>query len=395
VKTVYLVIQKYKYGEGSSSGVYTGFADSFSKSGYNVEVLCCKDKDQLTEENMDKVKIKRFSTPAWNLPFFGGVLNYILLSFHVLFYLRKKAKRGDIFIANGLSALGVINKPYILRIGLPAKSFNKNMNIAKTYLGFFSRINMGGRFLLQGVLEKICFRNAMAYLAPSKEILSLHYKLYGTNNRPYFIPYTDIDAVFFQNRKKEPHKFIKMLVVCAGGNEKILKGIVYLEECVPDLMKKYPSLLIMHAGEKFKWKVPEWCNKQIVQYGKVNWKKMSGLYSEADFLVSTTLKEGFPHMILESMASGLPIVTSDIEGISEYIEHMKSGYIFKRGNVEELKKGVSYFIDHKKEAAEMGKHAKRKIACLKYEIYIKKVVCFVESVYLGKKENVNLLNNLC
>jgi glycosyltransferase involved in cell wall biosynthesis len=54
---------------------------------------------------------------------------------------------------------------------------------------------------------------------------------------------------------------------------------------------------------------------------------MPRLYSKADVLILPTFREGMSLVTLEAMASGLPVVTSDIPAQAELIEHAKGGFL--------------------------------------------------------------------
>lgn len=59
-------------------------------------------------------------------------------------------------------------------------------------------------------------------------------------------------------------------------------------------------------------------------------------YREADILVFTSRAEAMPRTILEAMASSLPIVSTNVDGIPELIEHKKDGYLYSPGDVQSL-----------------------------------------------------------
>ena len=53
----------------------------------------------------------------------------------------------------------------------------------------------------------------------------------------------------------------------------------------------------------------------------ITWMRKSHLY------VSTTFADPFNNTILEAMACGLPIITSDVSSIPEFVSHKKNGMI--------------------------------------------------------------------
>ncbi len=51
--------------------------------------------------------------------------------------------------------------------------------------------------------------------------------------------------------------------------------------------------------------------------------------------------EGFPLSILEAMRAGLPVVASDVGGVSEAVEDGRTGYLVRRGDVQMLAQKLS------------------------------------------------------
>ncbi len=65
-------------------------------------------------------------------------------------------------------------------------------------------------------------------------------------------------------------------------------------------------------------------------------KNMNELYPCCDVAVSTSRIEGLPFNIMEAMASGLPVIASDIKGHKELTTHGENGLLFESENLEEL-----------------------------------------------------------
>lgn len=98
------------------------------------------------------------------------------------------------------------------------------------------------------------------------------------------------------------------------------------------------------------------------QYGKLcnidfrgNVQNVNHYLKACDTYVSTSKSEGLPNGGLEAMATGLPVVLSDIEQHLEiYNVDNGIGYVYQQGNGEELAQILSAI---KEKAAEMGKTA--------------------------------------
>ncbi|MEM4365991.1 MAG: glycosyltransferase family 4 protein, partial [Candidatus Woesearchaeota archaeon] len=163
---------------------------------------------------------------------------------------------------------------------------------------------------------------------------------------------------------------------------------------LPELFAKFKELKLIHVGDKFEWNVPEWCKERIISVGRVPWSRMKDYYKTADIFVSCSLHEGFPNALLEAMAAGTPIVTSDIEGIEEYIRHGKEGLIFRRGDTKELRECIEYLLKNPSIRKQMAEKAFARARTLDYSIYAKKLLYFIEKIYENEKDSqihINLL----
>lgn len=69
------------------------------------------------------------------------------------------------------------------------------------------------------------------------------------------------------------------------------------------------------------------------------------LLKSANCLALPSLWEGMPNIVLEAMASGLPVVVSQVEGTAELIQHGETGLLAKPGSVEELKTALDAILN--------------------------------------------------
>lgn len=73
---------------------------------------------------------------------------------------------------------------------------------------------------------------------------------------------------------------------------------------------------------------------------------MAMILSEFDFLViPSTWHENSPLVLLYALASHVPVIVSDVEGLTEFIEHGRNGYIFARGDVNDLARVLNKIVD--------------------------------------------------
>ncbi len=78
--------------------------------------------------------------------------------------------------------------------------------------------------------------------------------------------------------------------------------------------------------------------------------------------------EGTPVSVMESMAMGRPIITSDAPGCRETVRDGENGFLVPPGNVDALVSAMEYLIEHPKERARFGQ-ASRCIAEEKFDVH--------------------------
>ena len=82
-------------------------------------------------------------------------------------------------------------------------------------------------------------------------------------------------------------------------------------------------------------------------------------YKEASIaLVPSIWKTNAPYAVLEAMAYGLCVIASDDEGITEMIEHKKTGLLFKRCDEKDFGEKLDYVLKNPKEIKTMGNNAR-------------------------------------
>ncbi len=82
------------------------------------------------------------------------------------------------------------------------------------------------------------------------------------------------------------------------------------------------------------------------------------LLAEADVFVLPSFAEGVPVSLMEAMAAGLPVVATAVGGVSELVEHERTGLVVPPGDVEALTAALERLIlnaDLRNELARAGR----------------------------------------
>jgi glycosyltransferase involved in cell wall biosynthesis len=105
--------------------------------------------------------------------------------------------------------------------------------------------------------------------------------------------------------------------------------------------------------------------QQVVLLGNRN--DVRTLLKEADIFCLFSKWEGLPVSIIEAMYAGLPVVASNVGGISELVEDHKTGYLLDGLDVEKAARLLSVLIDDRKLCQTMGS-AGRAVAMKRFSL---------------------------
>lgn len=94
-------------------------------------------------------------------------------------------------------------------------------------------------------------------------------------------------------------------------------------------------------------------------------------YAAADALVFPSYREGFPNVVIESGAMGLPSIVTDINGSREIIINGENGVIIPSKDEESLYQAMKHFIEHPEEVAAMAAKARPLIASRYEQSYVR------------------------
>lgn len=99
-------------------------------------------------------------------------------------------------------------------------------------------------------------------------------------------------------------------------------------------------------------------NPNIEYLGFMNQEKIFNEMQKASFLVfPSQWYEGFPMVIIESFANGLPIIASNLGSMAEIIKNDFNGLHFKKGDVNDLIKKIYLLNSDKQKCKQMSLNA--------------------------------------
>lgn len=83
------------------------------------------------------------------------------------------------------------------------------------------------------------------------------------------------------------------------------------------------------------------------------------LMCASDVFVMSSAWEGFPYVVVEALACGLPIVATDVGGVSDGVIDGMTGYLAKPGNAEQLASGIRRLLEDREKRRAFSSNGKR------------------------------------
>lgn len=119
------------------------------------------------------------------------------------------------------------------------------------------------------------------------------------------------------------------------------KGVYYLAEAFRIVAKNVPGARLTVAGssaseEEVKRFFASEVRDRVRVIPFVTREEIPKVYAEHDVFVFPSLVEGMPLTLLEAMATGLPVVTTNTSGMADVVEHDVNGLLVPPAAAEEL-----------------------------------------------------------
>lgn len=190
------------------------------------------------------------------------------------------------------------------------------------------------------------------------------------------VPY-GVNTEAFSTRHKEPNN--KKLRVLFIGSMVQRKGLTYLFEAINLLPKQSTELILCGRGFIDHPLLKAFQSPDIETKINLNSTALLHEMHQADVFVLPSLSEGFGHVILETMAAGLPIIATNHTSAPDLITEGKEGWIIPVRNTAALAERLHWCIEHKTELFYMGQEAAKKAKQFTWDHFRNGIVQFYEN----------------
>jgi len=227
-------------------------------------------------------------------------------------------------------------------------------------------------------ISKLVMRDADGVVALTddmkKEMLKVHHR------EIHVVP-NGIDLEIFETLPRDEvrqrlHIKAEEKLIIFVGRLRPEKGLNYLLNAMEIIkQKEHSAKLILVGGgpeeshlELLAEKLE--LNDCVKFVGQIPNERVSEYMAASDIFILPSLSEGFPVVILEAMASGLPIVTTRVTGLPEIVNNGENGFLVEPRNPQQLAEKILLLFRENGLREEISRNNKEKVKKYDWKIII-------------------------
>lgn len=144
------------------------------------------------------------------------------------------------------------------------------------------------------------------------------------------------------------------------------KGVKEFVEAAKIVKAEHPEVIFLLAGPLEPGSPSALPEHYLLSHRKdVQWighqKDMKHIIALASIVVLPSYREGVPRILLEAMAMGKPIITTDTVGCREVIEHKKNGLLISIKDSKNLLLAIETLINNQEKLISYGIYSRKKV----------------------------------
>ena len=195
----------------------------------------------------------------------------------------------------------------------------------------------------------------------------------------------EVDCDYIKDKYNLWNKNVLLFVRTLDKGHYLYSGLEYLLKSFLKIENKNTILLIVGGGNMKNYyinlsKKLGVANK-VIFIGNIPNKDMPKYYIVSDIVIlPSTLTESFGMVLIEAMATGKPVIASNLPGVRTVVDDGKNGLLTLPKNVDDLTSKIQYLLDNEEVRRKFGKLGRKKAEeNYSWEVIAKKT----EKVYLN------------
>jgi glycosyltransferase involved in cell wall biosynthesis len=214
----------------------------------------------------------------------------------------------------------------------------------------------------------------------SRDVWSMLQLKYNMDaDRVAYIP-NGVEPRFFIPREYHASEQLRLLY---AGTWLDQRGIFYIRDALRSLAPQIPGLTMTFAGcgvppEEIQQFLGTELAGRIIVHPVVAAERMQELYAEHDIFLFPSLMEGLPAVLLEAMATGMPVITTETCGMPDVVENGFNGLLIPPANASAMEEVILRLAGSVESRQKLGEAARETMKRYSWERAARKL----EALYL-------------
>jgi len=175
------------------------------------------------------------------------------------------------------------------------------------------------------------------------------------------------------------------------------KGIQCLMRAAPSVLKSFPHTKFLIVGEDYGYlgKLRALVSnlgmeKSVIFTGHLTGRQLVSVYRSADVFVLPSELEAFGIVVIEAMASGVPVIVSNCGGMKDIVRDGTNGFLFDVGDAMQLAEKIKLLLSNEEFRTKFVENGKKTV---RERYTIEKVVDALEKLYEKTLNSASLERN--
>jgi glycosyltransferase involved in cell wall biosynthesis len=178
-----------------------------------------------------------------------------------------------------------------------------------------------------------------------------------------FPAWTDIEVFLQAAVNEEKDSFQSILY---AGVLTPLKGVHHLVNAFVPVAKEFPEARLVVVGQEENESYAAELKEQVKRFdldgraqfvGAMPQAALAAWMRRARVFVLPSVSEGLGRVVVEAMATGTPVIGSNVGGIPDMVKHGATGFLVRPGDEKELTEKIRWVLKNPDKAREMGNRA--------------------------------------
>lgn len=272
----------------------------------------------------------------------ANLCRYVRLNYHGYRAIRKRAGKPDLIHVNVLTRLGFLALLLKWATGTPyvvTEHWTRYLPHMDNYRGW-----------LRKLITRLVVKNAAAML-PVTDNLRVAMEKRGLKNANWIVIPNVVDTRMFSPAVRKDTGTLKSIlhVSCFEDKQKNISGILRMLRILANERQDWVCHMV---GDGIHYdRLVSMARElgleggQVLFHGLKENGELAEMMQSADFQLLFSRFENLPVVILESLACGVPVLSTDVGGIREHL-HPEMGILIAAEDEQSLLEKVTYMLDH-------------------------------------------------